>query len=283
MAPKWNQRMAGLLAVVLCLGLAAAVLVGQPAPAQAAGCTDAATRFECGFAARLRRVQAYVASRPGVSGVAVSDGVRNVVWGNGRQQTSTYAASTLKLPLVLDILMRHRRGAVHISTAQWRLMSRALIYSDDGAANRLWFGFGGARMVPGWRKYGMTHTVFVPGLARRWGSMKTTAEDLRRVLRYTLRVAPAEIRGYLVGRMRSVAANQRWGVWSAGPAWQPGVKNGWFRYRAGWVLNSVGFAGPNQRYIVAITSNQLGRGNYQTGVNTTSQVARILFPGTPTG
>ena len=33
---------------------------------------------------------------------------------------------------------------------------------------------------------------------------------------------PPEVRAYLVAQLRTVAGNQRWGVWGAGAAAQPG-------------------------------------------------------------
>jgi hypothetical protein len=173
--------------------------------------------------------------------------------------------------------MRRHRGQVHLTANDWNWMYRALVYSDSGAANHLWTRFGGAKMVPDFRAYGMSQTGFVPGLARHWGSMKTTAADLRRLVRFVVRDSPSEVRDYLEARMRGVAGNQQWGVWAAGSGWAPGVKNGWFRYRAGWVLNSVGFVGVHKRYLLAVMADQRGGGTYQSGVDTTSQVARILF------
>jgi hypothetical protein len=248
-----------------------------PEPARAATCLDRATGFDCGFAARLRKVNTYLAKRPGYTGVAISDGYRNVVWRNSAADRQIYGASTLKLAIALDILMRRHRGQVKLATNDWNWMYRALVNSDDGAANHLWSRYGGARMVPNWRAYGMTETGFVPGLAHHWGSMKTTAADLRRLVRFVVREAPSDVRTYLQARMRRVAKNQQWGVWAAGSDWAPGVKNGWFRYRAGWVLNSTGFVGVHSRYLMAVMSDQRGNGTYQTGVQTTSAIARILF------
>lgn len=265
--------------------LAAAALSGglllapaaNPAAARAEGCVDSSTGFDCDFAVRLRRVDRYLAGRPGINGLAVSDGWRNVVWRNDAADRPTYAASTAKLAIALDVLMRRQRHEVTLADADWSRLHRALVRSDDAAANELWRRYGGASMVPNWRAYGMTDTRFVPGLARHWGSLKTTAADLRRLVRYVVRESPDEVRTYLQARMRGVAGNQQWGVWAAGSGWAPGVKNGWFQYRAGWVLNSVGFVGQHQRYLLAVMSDQRGQGSYQTGVQTTSQVARLLF------
>ena len=268
----------------LCL-LVAALLGGLlflPAairPASAAGCVDQATGLDCDFAARIHRVERYLATRPGFTGLAVSDGWRNRVWRNKYADRPIYAASTAKLAIALDILMRRHRGQVRLSSDDWRRLYATLVSSDNGAANRLWQRYGGASMVARWPAYGMTETSFVPGLTRHWGSMKTTAADLRRLVRYVVRETPSEVRRYLIARMRGVAGNQQWGVWAAGSGWVRGNKNGWFRYRAGWVLNSAGFVGAHQRYLVAVMADQRSRGTYASGVETTSQVNRILFRG----
>jgi hypothetical protein len=73
---------------------------------------------------------------------------------------------------------------------------------------------------------------------------------------------PAD-RKSIVDRMRSVGGEQQWGVWGAGPVLQPGVKDGWDydaekgsdTYR--WVLSTVGFVGPDERYIVAAMYDML--------------------------
>jgi hypothetical protein len=260
----------------LCTGLLAVPAV-TPTAARADECVDATTGFDCDFAIRLGKVGSYLATRPGFTGVAVSDGYRDVVWHNAAADRPIYGASTLKLAIALDILMRRHRGQVTLTVKEWNWLYRALVYSDSAAANQLWSRYGGAGMVSGWGAYGMSETGFVPGLNRHWGSMKTTAADLRRLVRFVVRDAPADVRAYLQARMRGVAGNQQWGVWAVGPGWAPGVKNGWFRYRAGWVLNSAGFVGVHQRYLLAVMSDQRAKGTYQSGVTTTSQVARILF------
>ena len=67
------------------------------------------------------------------------------------------------------------------------------------------------------------------------------------------------------------------GVWGAGPAMAPGAKNGWSQEQGGWVVNSVGFAGPQQRYTLSIMNALGGAGGYDDGVETTTNLARILL------
>ncbi|WP_035856777.1 serine hydrolase [Cryptosporangium arvum] len=261
-----------LLVATLLGGLLVAV-----SPAYADGCVDDATGFDCDFAERVRRADAYLETRPGYTGLAVSDGWRNRVWRNEYADRPIYAASTAKLAIALDILMRQHRGEIELTTADAHWLYTALVSSNNAAANHLWNRYGGASMVSRWASYGMTDTGFVPGLARHWGSMKTTAADLRRLVRYVVRETPDEVRRYLIARMRGVAGNQQWGVWAAGSGWIRGNKNGWFRYRAGWVINSAGWVGAHQRYLVAVMADQRAKGTYASGVETTSRVNEILF------
>ena len=74
----------------------------------------------------------------------------------------------------------------------------------------------------------MTGATFVAGFPQRWGlRSKISARDLRRLMTYVLtRTDPAD-RAYLVQAMRTTGPIQHWGVWAAGPAWQPGAKDGW--------------------------------------------------------
>ncbi len=58
----------------------------------------------------------------------------------------------------------------------------------------------------------------------------------------------------------------------------PGNKNGWSQEQGGWVVNSVGFAGPRQRYTLAIMNSlNGGEGGYDDGVETTTRLAQILL------
>lgn len=57
----------------------------------------------------------------------------------------------------------------------------------------------------------------------------------------------------------------------------PGNKNGWSQEQGGWVVNSVGFAGPRQRYTLAIMNALGDQGGYDDGVQTTTTLARILL------
>ena len=151
--------------------------------------------------------------------------------------------------------------------------------SDDLAANRLWFAYGGDAIVGRFPSYGAPDAMFVSGLRRHWGSMKCTPDDLAGMMRYVLEDMPASLRDQILNPLRGVASNQQWGVWSAGPALRPGNKNGWWGYSTGYVINSVGFLGDGGRYVLSLMSDGAGEGGYDTGVATTSGAARMMFGG----
>jgi hypothetical protein len=121
--------------------------------------------------------------------------------------------------------------------------------------------------------------VAAPGISPPyWGEMLCSAAALSHVITYVLDGMPAPLRDYLVTALSHVAADQHFGVWGAGSASHPGNKDGWSVEQPGWIINSVGFAGPRQRYTLAMNSLN-GHGGYHDGTDTLTQVAAILFRG----
>src|SRR5262249_676019 len=88
-------------------------------------------------------------------------------------------------------------------------------------------------------------------------------------------------RAYLVAALRGVAPNQQWGVWASGRDQQPGNKDGWSYeadpYGKHWVTNTVGFAGPNERYLIAVMYRVDPAGSVASGVHAVSDVVALLF------
>ncbi len=241
--------------------------------------------FDCDFQRRFGAAQRYVEGRPGVTALVVRDRELGLVWRNEHSATMIWTASTIKLAMAADLLTRHRAGDIALTAADRAAIDAMLFDSDDRAATELWMRFSGD-----------DHTVFNEHFPRLglvslrpqagfgevhpyWGFQKTTAEDLDRLLSHVLgELAPAD-RAYLVDRMRAVAPNQQWGVWAAGGRARPGAKNGWADEAGGWVMNSIGFVGPGERYTVVILNDLRGEGGYDVGRRTTSEAARLLFDG----
>ena len=262
--------------------LAAFALAPSPGPA---GRNDppAGDPFGPDLRARIARAQAYADSRPGTTGIVLRDRSTGAVYRSPAAGTLIWACSTTKLAMAVDLLLRADSGTVTLAAEDRELMHRMLHSSDDDAAHALWTRYGGetefARRFPA---YGMTDMRFSDRHPHHWGWILTTADDLDRLIEYVLTRLPARHRDYLVGELRTVDPNQQWGVWGAGPAARPGNKNGWSDDNddGSWIMNSVGFAGPGERYTLALM-NDTGviSGGDEVGKETTTKIAQILFGG----
>jgi hypothetical protein len=306
---RWSRARAGLCVVVTCGALAAACQrpVAAPAPVAApltsasvtapavptttvpptttASCPYPGAGFDCDFRRRFAAVRAYVATRPGTVGIVVRDRRTGAVWRNRYANTPVWTASTIKLAMTVDLFRRDRAGLIHLTDADRELIRRMLHSSDDNAADSLWFKYAGADHLTfnnDFAEYGMTslspkrgYTHYFP----YWGFQKCTPDDLDRLVDYVLTDVPATTRKYIVDQLGHVDPDQQWGVWGAGSAALPGNKDGWSLEDTGWVMNTVGWVGPGQRYTLAVMNSLNGHGGYDDGRATDSEVAKLLFAG----
>ena len=254
-------------------------------PGTMADCPLPDTGFDCDFQRRIAAVQKYLADRPGTTGVVLHDLRTGAVWHNDHAADPTWTASTIKLAMVVDLFTRDRAGEITLTDDDRVLIEAMLNSSDDHAADTLWYRYAGDDHMAfndNFPAYGLTslapqdgYTEFYP----YWGFQKCTPEDLDRLIHYVLTDLPPDDRTYILDAMRTVAPNQQWGVWGAGPDARPGTKNGWSEEDGGWVMNSVGFAGPGARYTLAEMNNLRGEGGYDAGRETVTHVAELLFEG----
>ncbi|MGF6886943.1 hypothetical protein ABIA39_005432 [Nocardia sp. GAS34] len=275
-------------ACVLTAGLLTAAPTVHPAPAAAVpirvqGCIGS---FDCDMSQRIAEANSYLAGRPGVTGYVVRDRNTGAVYSNNNANTLFWTASTIKLAIAEDLINRERVGAIVISPQDRGLLEHMLATSNDNAADILWAKYAGPdrrAFTNAFRANGMTGLVPRPTPPDRvfpdWGFQQCTPADLDRLMSNVLdHMNPAD-KAYLLDRMRNVDVDQHWGVWGAGSAMRPGLKNGWSQEQSGWVVNSVGFAGPNERYTLAIMNNLGNQGGYNDGEETTTHVAQLLFQG----
>ncbi|WP_245573882.1 serine hydrolase [Amycolatopsis nigrescens] len=256
----------------------------RPAPSAAAAIVE--DQMSSGFDRELRRriaaAQAYAESRPGVTGVVVRDRRTGAVWRNANAATHAWGCSVPKLAMAVDLLLRNDSGAVRLTDEDRRLIHLMLNSSDNDAATTLWNRYGGEDFATRFPSYGMTDMRFTDEHPHTWGWILTTPDDLDRLMNHVLGKLPAAHRDYLVGELRAVDPNQQWGVWGAGPAAAPGNKNGWADDNddGSWIMNSVGFVGPEERFSVAIMSNtQVVENGFEVGKETTTKISAILFQG----
>ena len=235
---------------------------------------------------RIAQADAYLATRPGTVGYVLRDRTTGQAHRNNAATTMMWTASTIKLAMVVDLLTRAHAGKITLTPADRQLMADMMHSSDSDAADTLWERYSGPDNMAfnrNFATYGLTSLQPQQGFSGTypyWGFQKATSDDLDRLMNYTLTSLPAAQTAAIVSEMQHLDANQQWGVWGAGAAMTPGNKNGWSQEQGGWVVNSVGFAGPRQRYTLAIMNSLDGEGGYDDGVETTTRLAQILLAST---
>lgn len=252
-------------------------------PPRALAACPAAT--DCGLGTRVALADDYLATRPGSVGYVLRDRTTGAVYRNSNAAEPVWTASTIKLAMVVDLLTRARSGAITLNESDRTLVSAMLHSSDDDAADTLWARYGGTDhrdFNTNFPAYGLTGLQPVRGFSRvypYWGFQKATPDDLDRLMNYTLTsLAPGDTAA-IVGALQQVDTNQQWGVWGAGPEMHPGNKDGWSLEEGGWVVNTVGFAGPQQRYTLAVMNALGDQGGYADGVATTTRLSELLLAG----
>ncbi|MGW0163076.1 tat pathway signal sequence [Mycobacterium sp. NPDC003323] len=249
-------------------------------PTAAASCTQAAG--QCDFRERLIEAERYLQTRPGTVGFVLRDRTTGGAYRNANAATPIWTASTIKLAMVADLLTREQSGSLQLSSTDRQQMAAMLRSSDNTAADALWSRYGGPSNIfnTNFVRFGMTGVRPQSGFGDvypYWGFQKATADDLDALMNYVLsRLTPTNATA-VVAEMQNVDSSQQWGVWGAGAAMAPGNKNGWSQEEGGWVVNSVGFAGPQQRYTLTIMNSLNAQGGYDDGVQTTTELARILL------
>jgi beta-lactamase class A len=261
------------------------VIAAAPMRTAAADCSPGPTASDCDLESRVAAADAYLATRPGSVGYVLRDRKTGATYRNSHAGELIWTASTIKLAMVVDLLTRQRAGTVTLSDSDRSLMAAMMHSSDDDAADALWARHGGSdhrAFNADFPRFGMTDLQPQRGFSSTfpyWGFQKSTANDLDRLINYVLTdLDPAETAG-IVDQMQHVAPNQMWGVWGAGPAMAPGTKDGWSLEQGGWVVNSVGFAGPGQRYTLAVMNSLGSAGGYDDGVATTTRLSQVLLAG----
>jgi hypothetical protein len=274
-------RIAGVFAA-LCLavpGLALTEGAAVHGRAPAGACPAIARGFSCLMRWRIRAAQRYLAGKPGRIGLVLHDRLSGATWRDANAAADFPAASTMKLAMVTDVLLRARGGRLALSPTDWTLIHQALHQSSDAAADRLWFAFEDGRFLRRITRFGMTSGSFSASQPY-WGYMYCSPEDLDNLMNYVLGELPGGERDYLVRQLRHVAPIQQWGVWGAGQSGRPGNKDGWEDDGGTWVTNSVGFAGPGARYTLAIMYElRAPRSGFRIGTNLLTQLSALLFQG----
>ena len=260
--------------------LVTALLAGPALPTARAECTAA-----CDAQQRVAAADAYLSTRPGTVGYVLRDRKTGAVYRNSHAGDMVWTASTIKLGIVVDLFARQSAGLLRLTDNDVALMGKMLHTSDNDAADTLWTRYGGPDHTifnNDFPHFGMTRVQPQRGFGDMfpyWGFQKSTTDDLDQMVNYMLtRLRPNET-AWIVNAMQNVDPIQQWGVWGAGPNMAPGNKDGWSDEQGGWVTNTVGFAGPGQRFTLAVMNALNGAGGNADGQATTTRLSQILLAG----
>lgn len=175
-------------------------------------------------------------------------------------------ASVAKLFIADDVLRGAEIAQVPVADDDMAAMSTMLRSSDDGAANTLWYKYGGTDIIDRTtQRYGLTATQ--PPWDGLWWNTTTTAADLvayyARLLDRAGGLSPAST-ATMIGLLREstpVATDgyhQHFGIVDALPL-EPvyAVKQGWMCCIADrWIHLSTGTIGVDNRYVMVLASHE---------------------------
>jgi len=276
------RRLLALLALVPVLAACAA----RPAASAPAGPpADPCAPWGCAQEENFTAAAALLGRLQGRVAIVVKDRVTGAVWRAGDDSLRSWAGSTPKLALAVTLLEQARAGTIKLTAADNARIDAMLHVSDNEAADGLWDTYADSEAVMSrWQSvYGMSKASYVDGWERRWGFVKLAPDDLVNLMGYVLdKLNPAD-RNSIVDEMRAVGTAQQWGVWGAGTALKPGVKDGWDYcveigdtvYR--WVVSTVGFAGPGERYVVAAMDDETPQQSLDDGVHAVTNLVASVF------
>jgi Beta-lactamase enzyme family len=301
---------AGLAAVAVVAVLLVVLLAGRPDP-RALGTAAAARTATSGTTAVMadpRRAATsaalsarrrdplgtaaarYLAGRSGIVLAAVEDLGTRQTWtlGSGGGSGAAQAeASIVKIDIIEALYAQQPDG---LSAAEQVLAQQMIEDSDNDAATALWDAAGGASGIhafnddAGLTRTTMSSCVQCPGFPwPGWGLSTTTPLDQLTLLRDL--VEPGDLlssrgRAAVLGLMKHVTADQRWGVTGGVPAGVTvAVKNGWLPLNAAdtdWQINSVGWiSGRGRDYLIAVLST--GNPTETYGIDTIDGLSSIVW------
>lgn len=198
--------------------------------------------------------------------------------------------SVVKLYILETLLLQHQDRGTQLSDDETATARTMIENSDNDAAEALFYAVGGRDgLVASGPRLGLTHTI--PGPKPDFkGLTRTSATDCIVLLENLLRPAPlsAYARSLVLGFMRNVEADQRWGV---GVVADPGTtfanKNGWLSVEEDnpdglgdddrWLVNSIGIVSVHHQQVLMAVLTQHGP-DFASGVQLVEALAEAIAP-----
>lgn len=197
--------------------------------------------------ARLDAAMAAYGRNTDKLGIAVRD-LRSGVDYDVRADYASQSASMAKVMLSIMALRTARAGGAEADFATRTRISRALIDSDNDAADALWEYAGRREAYDATaRALGLPATTHSDPAREFWSWTWTTPSDHRTLMAQLVKGTPALLdadRRYLLDVMSKTNAAQTWGVGHPRSSTvHVQMKNGWVQFQSTdnlWAVNSVG-------------------------------------------
>jgi beta-lactamase class A len=199
-----------------------------------------------------------------------------------------WTASVYKLLVLEALLMQRQDDGEWFSSGELDEIDRMIEQSDNVAGYELYLDAGGnSGLAAAAQRLGMRHTKM--GVSDPTFTT-TSGADALKLLECLVRPGPLEQRSrrFVLGLMRSVEADQRWGVGVvADPDTGVANKNGWLSVDDGngpgeddgglWAVNSVGVVRVHGRELLVSVFTQHDQ-DFADGVQLVQRLARIAVP-----
>ena len=198
--------------------------------------------------------------------------------------------SVVKVYILETLLLQHQDRGTQLSDQEAATARRMIEHSDNEAAETLYYAIGArAGLVAAAPRLGLTHTIPGPNPDFK-GLTQTSAADCVTLLQNLLRPAPLHqyARSVVLGFMRNVESDQRWGVGSvADPGTTFANKNGWLSVEEDnpdglgdndlWLVNSIGIVTVHQQQVLIAVLTQHGQ-SFEDGIELVEELAEAITP-----
>lgn len=202
-------------------------------------------------------------------GLAVYDRLTGSKVASVNSDQQFYTASVVKLLIGIHVL--HDADWVIPTGAERDELAAMLSRSTDATASALWGAYGGTAIVREVAELiDLPHTG-PPRDAGRWELTRMSPKDILRVYKYITNRMPPRAGAFMQDVLAAAPTraadgfNQFFGIPDALPSAQRAIKQGWMRINDGLVLNTTGVVGPDQRYVVALLTQQPVNTSFSTG------------------